>query len=174
MPSFLLHFFLYEFRNFLLPCPFLLLCFLLLNIHYYISHSLLCFVSFFVPVFFYFFLLLLRPGKDGKLGGYGDDDSGTLAPWMMPPEDPQYSSLVHGGMVASGMPPNMSMGIPMGMPLTAAAAAAAAAAAMQMPPSVQMQMQMQMSAGMGGAAYGGAGGGGGQVVHLGGKNAHLV
>ena len=30
--------------------------------------------------------------KEGKGGGYGDEE-GTLAPWMMPPEDPQYSTL---------------------------------------------------------------------------------
>mmetsp|Transcript_15200 Transcript_15200/g.14597 ORF Transcript_15200/g.14597 Transcript_15200/m.14597 type:complete len:875 (+) Transcript_15200:164-2788(+) len=31
--------------------------------------------------------------KEGKMGAYGDDEGGTLAPWMMPPEDqPNYSN----------------------------------------------------------------------------------
>ena len=44
--------------------------------------------------------------KDGKLGGYGDDESGTLAPWMMPPEDPQFSSM--GGSMQSMAGPTFS------------------------------------------------------------------
>ena len=37
-------------------------------------------------------IFFIQAAKEGKLGGYGDEE-GTLAPWMMPPEDPQYSTL---------------------------------------------------------------------------------
>jgi hypothetical protein len=36
--------------------------------------------------------IIILKAKEGKGGGYGDEE-GTLAPWMMPPEDPQYSTL---------------------------------------------------------------------------------
>lgn len=45
-----------------------------------------CKALFNIYIFTYFL------AKEGKMGGYVDDEGGTLAPWMMPPEDQSHYS----------------------------------------------------------------------------------